>query len=400
MSNELISLDLFAGAGGLTCGLDMAGFKPILANELVPAHAETYRHNHPGTEVIVGDIRTIVESNLAKSLCLQPGELDLLAGGPPCQGFSINAPIRSLDDERNHLFKDFLRIAALLLPKAILIENVPGIVSLGKGTVVQQIYKELESLGYSVSHRILFAGHYGVPQMRFRTVFIAIKGKGQHISFPEPEYNAKAVANFSGAKELCMKISPLFAENLKPHTNVWDAISDLPLINGGDTIGPNEIIKKPESEYQALLRQDSFHLHNHVAAKLGAINLERLKHIPQGGSWRDIPYELLPAGLQRAKRSDHTKRYGRLDPNGLCSTILTKCDPHWGSFFHPFQDRVISVREAARIQSFPDHYEFKGNLTQQYEQVGNAVPPLMAKKIGLEIINMIGCENAKEKRFG
>lgn len=102
-----------------------------------------------------------------------------MAGGPPCQGFSINAPIRSLDDERNHLFKDFLRIAAALKPKAILIENVPGIVSLGKGTVVEQIYKELESLGYSVEHRILFAGHYGVPQMRFRTVFIAIYGKNK-----------------------------------------------------------------------------------------------------------------------------------------------------------------------------------------------------------------------------
>lgn len=400
MSNELISLDLFAGAGGLTCGLDMAGFRPILANELVPAYAETYRHNHPNTEVVVGDIRTIVERNLMKSLSLKPGELDLLAGGPPCQGFSINAPIRSLDDERNHLFKDYLRIAAILMPKAILIENVPGIVSLGKGTVVQQIYKELEALGYSVAHRILFAGHYGVPQMRFRTVFIAIKGKGKEIRFPEPKYNAKAVANFSGAKELCMKISPLFSQSLKPHTNVWDAISDLPPIQGGEAVGPQKISVEPQSEYQNFLRGQSDQLHNHVAAKLGAINLERLKHIPQGGSWRDIPHELLPAGLQRARRSDHTKRYGRLDPNGLCSTILTKCDPHWGSFFHPTQNRVISVREAARIQSFPDYYEFKGNVTQQYEQVGNAVPPLMAKEIGLEIINMIGCGNEKEKRFG
>lgn len=400
MSNALISLDLFAGAGGLTCGLDMAGFKPILANELVPAHAETYSFNHPDTEMVVGDIREIVERNLMKSLGLVPGELDLLAGGPPCQGFSINAPIRSLDDERNHLFKDYLRIAAILKPKAILIENVPGIVSLGKGTVVEQIYKELIELGYSVDHRILFAGHYGVPQMRFRTVFIAVKGRGRKISFPEPKYNAKAVANFSGAKELCMQISPLFSQALKPYTTVWNAISDLPEIDGGNVMGPSKIDVAPESEYQKLMRNGSFELHNHVAAKLGAINLERLKYIPQGGSWRDIPYDLLPAGLQRARRSDHTKRYGRLDPNGLCSTILTKCDPHWGSFFHPTQDRVISVREAARIQSFPDHYVFKGNVTQQYEQVGNAVPPLMAKEIGLEIIKMIGCDNEKETRFG
>lgn len=400
MNSKLISLDLFAGAGGLTCGLDMAGFQPILANELVPAHAETYAFNHPHTEVVVDDVRAIAESNLMKQLSLKPGELDLLAGGPPCQGFSINAPIRSLDDERNHLFKDFLRIAAALKPKAILIENVPGIVSLGKGTVVEQIYKELESLGYSVEHRILFAGHYGVPQMRFRTVFIAIYGKNKKINFPEPKYNAKAVANFAGAKELCLPVSPLFSNELKPHTTVWDAISDLPMIIGGKNNNGLGYASEPASNYQKVLRGKSELAMNHVAANLGAINLERLKHIPQGGSWRDIPYDLLPAGLKRARRSDHTKRYGRLHPDGLCSTILTKCDPHWGSFFHPTQDRVISVREAARIQSFPDYYIFKGNLTQQYEQVGNAVPPLMAKAIGEEIINMIGYGHEQQKRFG
>lgn len=115
-----------------------------------------------------------------------------------------------------------------------------------------------------------------------------------------------------------------------------------------------------------------------------------MKYIPQGGSWRDIPYDLLPAGLKRARRSDHTKRYGRLDPHDLCSTIMTKCDPHWGSFFHPTQDRALSVREAARIQSFPDRYVFTGNMTQQYEQVGNAVPPLLGKAIGRATLEMIG----------
>ena len=145
----------------------------------------------------------------------------------------------------------------------------------------------------------------------------------------------------------------------------------------------------PISEYQALLRSNSSALYNHKAPRLGSINLERLKYIPQGGSWRDIPYELLPAGLKRARRSDHTRRYGRLDPDGLCSTILTKCDPHWGSFFHPTQERTLTVREAARIQSFPDCFRFLGSLTEQYEQVGNAVPPLLAKAIGTIIIRQI-----------
>ncbi len=384
----MISIDLFAGAGGLSCGLQMAGFKPILANEFVPVYAETYKHNHPDTKVIVGDVRLVCEKNLRRSLRVRRGEVDLIAGGPPCQGFSINAPIRSLDDERNHLFKDFLRVAQELLPKAVLIENVPGIVSLGQGTVIEQLYKELNKLGYSVGHKILFAGHYGVPQMRFRTILIAVKGNVK-IKFPQPTYNANGVANFTGARELCFNLLPLFAHSLKPHTNVWDAISDLPDINPGEYLEKTKYQADPQSKYQAALRKGSSYIYNHNCSKLALINLERLKHIPQGGSWRDIPFKLLPAGLKRARRSDHTKRYGRLHPESLCSTVLTKCDPHWGSFFHPFKDRVLSVREAARIQSFPDKYIFLGNLTQQYAQVGNAVPPLLAKVIGKTIKELI-----------
>lgn len=384
------SIDLFAGAGGLSCGLKQAGFQPKLANELVPQYAETYRLNHPDTEMVVGDVRTVCEANLKQRLGVQEGEIDLVAGGPPCQGFSINAPIRSLDDERNHLFKDFLRVVSAIKPKAVLIENVPGIVSLGRGTVVEQIYKELHAMGYSVKHRILFAGHYGVPQMRFRTVFIGIRNLKGEVTFPEPEYNAKAVTNFTGAKELCLSVPPLFAQKLKPHTTVWDAISDLPEISNGETNSPTEYARSASSEYQKYLRQGSKEVTAHYCAKVAQVNLERLKHIPQGGSWRDIPFDLLPAGLQRARRSDHTKRYGRLHPDALCSTVLTKCDPHWGSFFHPTQDRIISVREAARIQSFPDSYKFSGSITQQYEQIGNAVPPLLGRAIGNEIAKLLG----------
>lgn len=384
------SIDLFAGAGGLSCGLKQAGFQPLLANELVPQYAATYCINHPNTEMVVGDVRTVCEANLKQRLGVQEGEVDLVAGGPPCQGFSINAPIRSLDDERNHLFKDFLRVVSAIKPKAVLIENVPGIVSLGRGTVVEQIYKELQSMGYSVKHRILFAGHYGVPQMRFRTVFIGIKNLKGEVTFPEPEYNAKAVANFTGAKELCLSVPPLFAQELKAHTTVWDAMSDLPEIGNGETISPSEYAKKVSNDYQKYLRHGSGELTAHYCARVAQVNLERLKYIPQGGSWRDIPFDLLPAGLQRARRSDHTKRYGRLHPDALCSTVLTKCDPHWGSFFHPTQDRIISVREAARIQSFPDTYKFSGSITQQYEQIGNAVPPLLGRAIGNEIAKLLG----------
>lgn len=387
----------------MSSGLMMAGFRPILANEINKNYAKTYKINHPNTQTIVGDIREVCDLKLRKMLGVIEGEIDLLAGGPPCQGFSINAPIRSLDDKRNHLFRDFLRVAAALKPKAVLIENVPGIISLGKGTVVKAIHDELAQLGYTVDHRILFAGHYGVPQMRFRTVFIALKMNKAKITFPEPEYDAKAVTNFTGGKTLCMKILPLFSKPLKKHTTVDDAISDLPKIQGGEKTEKFQYNVAPQSEYQKCLRKDSHTIYNHYCSKLGSINLERLKYIPQGGSWRDIPFELLPKGLQRARRSDHTKRYGRLHPQGLCSTILTKCDPHWGSFFHPTQDRVLSVREAARIQSFSDTFKFTGTLTQQYEQVGNAVPPLMAYAIGKEISKLLEqyfYGYSSEKRFG
>lgn len=382
------SVDFFSGAGGLTCGLKMAGFESILGSDIHAIYAKTFAQNNPKTRVITDDIRELSEQTILELTGLKPGELDLVAGGPPCQGFSINAPIRSLDDQRNNLFKEYLRIASILRPKAILIENVPGLVSLGKGTVVEAIYKHLEKMGYKVDHRILFAGHYGIPQMRFRTIFIALRDGGE-IEFPEPTHDAQAVANFAGARELCLKIHPLFSGNLKNQTTVWDAISDLPELDPGQSIDGAEYSADQQSELQEILREGSERIYNHACAKLGKANLDRLKYIPQGGSWRDIPHEMLPKGLQRAHRSDHTKRYGRLHPNALCSTILTKCDPHWGSFFHPTQDRAISVREAARIQSFPDRYIFSGNLTQQFEQVGNAVPPLMAKAIGEKIKQMI-----------
>lgn len=381
-------IDLFAGAGGLSCGLEQAGFSPVLANELVAQYAHTYEVNHPNTKVVVGDVRQVDEKELHE-LVKSYGEIDLIAGGPPCQGFSVNAPIRTLDDPRNHLFKEYLRIVEEIRPKAVIIENVPGIISLGKGTVVEQIYNMLQNMGYKVSHKILFAGHYGVPQMRFRTVFIAVRDRNEPILFPEPEYYATAVANFGGAKTLCYNLTPMEEVILKPKTTVWDAIGDLPEIVGGIGSGEYSYNQEPQTEFQKYVRKGSEQITSHFCARLSTINVERLKYIPQGGSWRDIPFELLPEGLKRARRSDHTKRYGRLDPNELCSTIMTKCDPHWGSFFHPTQARALSVREAARIQSFPDRYVFTGNMTQQYEQVGNAVPPLLGKAIGEAVLKMI-----------
>jgi len=384
----LTMVDLFAGAGGLSCGLEMAGFQPLCASEIEPVYSSTYKKNHGQTPCFTKDIRELDAKEILSAMKMKRGELDLLAGGPPCQGFSINAPLRSKDDHRNHLFQEFIRIAEALQPRIILIENVPGIVSFDKGGTVKAIYKSLEKIGYKAQHRILFAGHYGIPQMRFRTFFIGSRDGVALPSWPEPSHYVQARANFTGGKELCLPLVELMQYRLKSRPKVIDAISDLPAIYNNDS-EVAEYASAPKSHYQKQLRNGQKVIYNHRRSNLSPINLQRLKFIPQGGSWRDIPRELLPNGMKRARRSDHTKRYGRLHPDGMCSTILTKCDPHWGSFFHPHEDRVISVREAARIQSFPDRYVFLGNLGQQYEQVGNAVPPLLAKEVGKQIIKAL-----------
>lgn len=381
-------IDLFAGAGGLSCGLEQAGFYPVLANELDAQSAETYRLNHPKTKVLTDDIRNLNAADVRQYVS-RYGDVDLIAGGPPCQGFSVNAPVRSLNDPRNHLFEDFLRIVEEIRPRAVLLENVPGILSLGQGSVVRQIYRRLRDMDYAIAHKVLFAGHYGVPQLRFRLMIIAIHAYDREIRFPRPQYYAQAVANFGQSKQLCYALTPADIPLLKPKVTVGDAIGDLPELIGGEKRAEYEYAKKPSCAYQRELREGSAHVTSHWCPRLSRVNQERLKYIPVGGSWRDIPFDMLPAGLKRARRSDHTRRYGRLNPDELCSTIMTKCDPHWGSFFHPSQPRTLSVREAARIQSFPDRYQFTGNMTAQYKQVGNAVPPLMAKAVGLTIQEML-----------
>ena len=181
-----------------------------------------------------------------------------------------------------------------------------------------------------------------------------------------------------------MALDPLFASSLCDQVGVGSVFGDLPSVEDFKS-GNTAYISAPMNNYQKYLREGSDNVASHFSPRISGINQERLKHIPIGGSWRDIPFHLLPDGLKRARRSDHTKRYGRLNPESLASTILTKCDPHWGSFFHPFEDRVISVREAARIQSFQDKYLFLGSMTEQYEQVGNAVPPILAREVGMVV---------------
>lgn len=388
MSNKrLNALDLFAGAGGLSEGLREAGFSSLYANEISPRYAQTFAANHPSTQVDSRDIRQVDARKVRASLGLRPGELDLIAGGPPCQGFSINAPKRSTEDSRNHLFREYLRFVSEFQPRTVLIENVPGMVSFEGGSTLDAILESLRLLGYDADVRILYAPHYGVPQMRWRTIILGSReGITPAAFFPELLRHAPVRVNFTsqfGGRNLVTLPRSL---ELLPHVTVKDAIDDLPPLLNGE-LGAKE---KPYrsvagNAYQQLMRVGSQMVTCHEAARLSSINLDRLAHIPQGGNWTDIPESLLPKGMRAARRSDHTKRYGRVHPDGLASTILTKCDPHWGAYFHYDQDRAFTVREAARLQSFPDTYQFLGSRVEQYAQVGNAVPPLLGAAIGRRI---------------
>ncbi|HGK4772503.1 TPA: DNA cytosine methyltransferase [Enterobacter roggenkampii] len=391
-SRRLTSLDLFAGAGGLSEGLREAGFTSLYANEISPRYAQTYAVNHPGTIVESRDIREVDAHKIRNLLGLKRGELDLIAGGPPCQGFSINAPKRSTEDSRNHLFREFLRFVYEFQPRAVLIENVPGMVSFEGGATLDAILESLKNLGYEADVRILYAPHYGIPQTRWRTIILGCRdGLNPTELFPEPLRQAPVRVNFTsqfGGKNL---VNLPISLELPMHVTVRDAIGDLPsLCNGeiGEQVKPYR--HSADNQYQKLMRIGSDGVTCHEAARLSKINLERMAHIPQGGNWTNIPDELLPRGMRMARRSDHTKRYGRVHPDGLASTILTKCDPHWGAYFHYEQDRAFTVREAARLQSFPDTYTFCGSRVEQYEQVGNAVPPLLGAAVGRTIARALG----------
>lgn len=391
---SLKMIDLFAGAGGLSEGLSMAGFHSLFATEIVPVYAQTYQRNHPHTMVCNADIRKLDASEIREKLKLERGELDLIAGGPPCQGFSINAPIRTTLDERNHLFKEYLRFIDAFAPRAILIENVPGLVSFNCGSTLKAILEALGELGYGADVRILAAPYYGVPQMRWRTIVLGLRGSElSYGAYPEPVCNAPIKVNFKSTFDGRSIVQIPSSETKDHFVTVRDAIGDLPALKSGEQ-GEDikEYLCEPFSNYQRIARIGSIGVFNHKATKLSPINLKRLEHIKPGGNWTDIPKELLPKGMQRAKKSDHTKRYGRVLPDGLASTILTKCDPHWGAFFHYEQDRSFTVREAARLQSFPDRYVFTGSLVEQFAQVGNAVPPLLAKAVGLSIKSLIKSE--------
>ena len=368
-------IDLFSGSGGFSTGFQQAGFDVVAANDFDQYAAATHQLNHPNTRFISGPIETISIGQFLGGSGLRRGDLDVLIGGPPCQAFSVYNHRRGMHDERSGLFREYLRVVNGLLPRIVVIENVTGITSIEQGRAVNEIKDGLTELGYHVESNILKAEEYGVPQERRRIFFIGSRCN-RPIRWPPPTH-AMGQDIFSALA------------NLKPLVTVDEAIGDLPPLSNSEGAERMTYVSAPVSEYQRQARDGAAWVFNHVAPQLAPINLERMEHIPQGGSWRDLPYHLLPAGMKLANRSDHTKRYGRLHPDGQACTILTRCDVHWGAYIHPNQNRAITVREAARFQSFPDRYQFLGSRGEQYKQVGNAVPPLLALAVANAVASML-----------
>ncbi len=376
-------IDLFSGGGGLAEGFRQAGFRVLSASDQNEDASGTFRANFPEASFFLGDVGKLRPGTILKDARIQPEELDCLIGGPPCQAFSYNNHQRSLKNVRAGLFRQYLRLVRALRPATLVMENVPGILTIGDGTVVEEIYESLQRLGYQCEARILYAEDFGAPQTRRRVFFIATRRGWNEELWPD---GVCTPCEKPAANAYVHNWQPSENAILFPAPTVWSAIGDLPRIRNGGSGSGKPYRHDSKSWLQGVLRGEGERVSHHEAPRVGEAMLKRMTFIPEGGSWRDIPHALLPKGMQRARRSDHTQRYGRLRRRGLCSTVLTKCDPHWGSFIHPTTDRVLTVREAARIQTFPDRFTFCGNRGAQYLQVGNAVPPLLAVAVARALL--------------
>lgn len=333
-------IDLFAGVGGLTAGLEAAGWQSVLAVEHWRDAIDTYRQNFPGHTVYGGDVRALSVAQLAR---LVPGDVDLVAGGPPCQGWSTVGK-RRWDDERNDLFTEFMRIVRAVRPRHFLIENVVGLRDMGAPEAVIELFS---GLGYRVSVQVVRAADFGVPQLRKRIIFVGSRDGSRFLPI---RGTAKSVVT------------------------VWDAIGDLPVVAAGETA--THYTQQPATPYQRKLRRGSTTLQGHTVSAHPARLVEAISHIPDGGNRRSIPDHLQP-------RSGFHNSYSRLAswlPAVAVTSNLGK--PSATRCIHPFQDRGLTAREGARLQSFPDRFHFTGGLVSQRLQVANAVPPLLSAALG------------------
>ena len=343
----MIGIDLFCGAGGLSLGAQWSGISVKVAVDVDTHAAGTYHENHTGVDMLTSNIRLIKDLKIGAR---SNSEDTVVFGGPPCQGFSTsNQRTRTKENPLNWLFTHYLRIVKEVSPSWVVFENVKGILETEGGFFLNSVKRELADCGYTVSEWLLNAADFGVPQRRWR-LFVVGSSKGKKVAKPTPTVT-KAVT-------------------------VAEAILDLPVLRNGASTDVLPYRNEPPSEYAKRMRGALKECGSHLVTRNNATILKRYGHIPKGGNWESIPRRLL------ANYSDacqcHTGIYRRLKLNEPSVVI--------GNFrknmlIHPTQNRGLSVREAARLQSIPDSFRFVGSIGFQQQQVGNAVPPLMAKAV-------------------
>lgn len=354
-------IDLFAGGGGFSYGFREAGYKIVFANDIDKNMAKNYVFNIPEVLFIVRDIHFLnPHKDVLEKIDMRPGELDVLIGGPPCQGFSLMG-LRNPNDPRNRLLEELFRFIDAIRPRWILLENVPGILNMEGGRPFKLLLNGLERRGYSVTYKILNAVNFGIPQKRKR-VFILANNTGDPLTYPPPTHEEKA----NDIRTLAEYFEGV-GDNLKAAVTLRDAIGDLPRLKAGESKDYYET--DPLTEYQEIMRVKSpGKLYNHIAPNHTQEVIERIRKTKPG---EPVPY-----------RFPFEKKRLRWDEPA--PTLLDGPRPTW-HYAHPEDDRGLSVRERARIASFPDNYIFQGSLPIQRRVTGEAVPPLLAKIIAKEI---------------
>jgi DNA (cytosine-5)-methyltransferase 1 len=367
----LVVADLFCGAGGLSEGFRAAGYEIGFALDKDKDSVETYRANHPDTHV---EHRSVTKIDADEIRRLAGGQVDVVVGGPSCQGFSTSSRRSDgwvqPDDERNDLWSHMHGLVEGLGPRAFLMENVPGLVYWKDNSLGKRIIEGFQDLGYRVSSDILLAADYGVPQLRRRVFLVGVLGD-LPFEFPDPTH-------LGGWRRDTLELweEKRKGQGLLRHVSCWEALADLPTTLEAEDQAWRDV---PLSPYARYIRRGADRLTDHEAAPVAEEYAALLGHVPPGGTWRDIPGHLLPDRFRGMRRTDSTGLLGRLAPERPAYTITTQFNnPTVGTFTHPYVDRVLTVREGARLQSFPDRYRFTGRLTSRYRQVGNAVPPLLA----------------------
>ena len=360
-NNKLVAIDLFCGCGGFSYGFQEAGFDMALGIDMWKDATDTYKHNISNTCVINDDITNVTAKDLLDKINMNADDIDVIIGGPPCQGFSVSGK-RMIDDPRNKLYKSFVGLVDEIRPKVFVMENVPGLIRLFGGKVKDEVLHDFSSLGYRVKVQQLSSDDYGVPQQRKRVFFVGIN---------EDKISKKIDFQFPKA---------IYGQGMKLAVTCKEAISDLDFVPDDVSMGEDIPYKVPvQSDYQELMRKGSKSIKNHSIT----IHKEQTKKIiamvPDGGNYKDLPTEL------QSTRKVHIA-WTRMNSQKPCFTIDTGHNHH----FHYKENRVPTVRESARIQSFPDRFEFIGIKTSQLKQVGNAVPPLMAEAIAEEVKKIIG----------